>query len=257
MEGIILKDDIRYRHTQNYLEDKGYFFHAPHTWPGNLDFAIFPFKESVDEVIYNDEYFADLSKNTPVFSGVRSNYLAEKCAKYDIKYHVMMEDKGTTIKNAIPTSEGVIAYLIHNLSHTIARSRILVIGYGVCGRDLALRLSSLGAKVFALVRNREKECAAQADSITPAYSGELSKLTFDAIVNTVPTCVLTDEMLEDTNGALLIDIASQPYGFNMELAKKLNSKSALLPGIPGKYAVKTAGEILGEYIDIVLRGKGK
>lgn len=253
MDGIILKDDARYHHTEAYLQSKGHIFHSPGSGPSGLDFAIFPFKEKVDESSYNDEFFMQLGKTAYIFSGVRSSYLTEKCATHGLCYHVMMEDKGTTVKNAVPTSEGVIAYLIHNLQRTIANSRILVIGYGVCGRDLARRLSALGASVCALVRSREKECIAQADSITPIYFHESALSGFDAIVNTVPAQVLSNEVLQRVGGSLLIDIASAPYGFDMEMAKKLNSRSALLPGIPGKYAVQTAGETLGKYVEFILR----
>jgi len=254
MKGLILKDDSRYQYTEKHLQSKGYFLDSQ-TKPENLDFVIFPFMENVDETIYNNEFFASLRKNMPVFSGIRSTYLTEKCAENGIKYHVMMDDNSVKVKNAVPTSEGVIAYLVHGLIRTVENSKILVIGYGVCGRDLSLRLKSLGAHVYALVRNKEKEQLAHSDSITPIYLNELC--TFDAIINTVPENVLTDEMLKNTENALLIDIASKPYGFNMELALKLNSKSALLPGIPGKSSPQTAGEILGEYIDSVLRGTTK
>jgi len=267
-QGIILIDDKRYQYTETYLCDKGYVFNS-HATPSDLDFAIFPFMQKVDEAIYDDKFFANLKKSAIIFSGIRSTYLLEKCAEHGIKYHIMMDDAGIKIKNAVPTSEGVIAYLVHNLDCTIANSSILVIGYGVCGRDLAVRLNALGANVYALVRNREKECAAYADAVTPIYLNELSKansenhaepifgvcrkVKFDAIVNTVPQSVLTDEMIERTGGTLMVDIASAPYGFNMEIVKKLNNKSALLAGIPGKCAAQTAGGILGEYIDYVLK----
>ena len=258
MDGIILKDDARYDHTENYLKNRGCTFHPPSINPGKLNFAIFPFKEKVDEAIFDNKYFASLDKNVQIFSGVANAYLAEKCTRYRIAYHVMMDDVGTKVKNAVPTSEGVIAYLIRNLGRTVARSRVLVIGYGVCGRDLALRLTALGANVHALVRNREKECTAFTDSVTPIYLHDIlgqackRECNFDAIVNTVPGQVFTNEMLVRMGSTILIDIASAPYGFDMEFAKTLNAKSALLPGIPGKYATQTAGEILGEYVEIVL-----
>jgi len=258
MNGIILKDDARYQYTENYLQSKGHIFHEPEdALPQDLDFVIFPFKEAVDESIFDNGYFAALRKSAVVFSGLKSDFLAEKCAAHDIRYCIMMEDRGVKVSNAVPTSEGVIAYLAQNLGRTIANSRMLVIGYGICGRDLSLRLTVLGASLYALVRSREKACVAYADAVAPVYIDQLCKLNFDAIINTVPECVLTDEMLECVGSTLLIDIASKPYGFNMALAKKLNNKSALLPGIPGKYAVQTAGEILGEYIDFVLRGMVK
>ena len=256
MNGIILKDDARYDHTENYLRNKGHIFYDTNMSPKNLDFVIFPFKKEIDKSIYNDDYFAALKNNVLVFSGIRNAYVSEKCAEYELLYHAIMDDHGIAVKNAIPTSEGVITYLITNRSDTVANSRVLIIGYGVCGRDLSKRLKALGANVYALVRNREKECAAYADSIAPIYLDTLFTLSFDVIINTVPMCVLDDGMLEKTEGALLIDIASEPYGFNMEHAKRLNAQSALLPGIPGKYAVQTAGKILGEYINHVLsRGR--
>jgi len=256
LNGVILKDDARFYHTEDFLRRKGHVFYELGTPPEDLDFIIFPFKKAIDESIYNDEYFSSLGKKTIVFSGLRNAYLANKCVEHGLKYYPMMEDQSIALKNAVPTSEGIIAYLIENRERTVANSSILIIGYGVCGKDLSKRLKALGANVYALVRNREKECAAFVDSITPIYPVELEGLRFDVYINTVPGRVLTDETLKRANGALFVDIASKP-GFDMDLAKRLNEKSALLPGIPGKYAVWTAGEILGEYIHYILGGRDR
>jgi len=146
------------------------------------------------------------------------------------------------------TSEGVISYIIANTEETLAGIRALVIGYGICGRDLCRRLRALDALVFALVRNDLREAEAIADGIAPVYLEDLGQADFDVIVNTVPARILTNDKLERYKGALLIDIASAPYGFDMEFAKLLNCRSALMPGIPGKYATKRAGEILGKFV---------
>lgn len=254
MDGIIIKDDARYRYTEDYLLAKGHTFLKPDTEPKDLDFIIFPFMEEIDKAVYVDGFFKALRCGTYIFTGVRKAYAAEKCEKYGLEYHVITEDRGVAVKNAVPTSEGVIAYMISNSAVTIAGSRALIIGYGVCGSDIAKRLRALNADVHALVRNTEKECIARADGVTPVYINGFDAGGFDFIINTVPGCVLPDETLEKTGGALLIDMASKPYGFDMNIAKKLNEKSALLPGLPGKYAVRTAGEILGEYIHKVLTG---
>ena len=254
MKGIILKDDARYSHTEDFLRSKGYVIDEPCAPPEDLDFIIFPFKRDIDKSIYNEGYFTSLQKKTLIFSGLRNAYAAGQSAKYGLAYRVIMEDRGIAAKNAVPTSEGVIAYLITNRDYTVANSRILVAGYGACGSDLAKRLKSLGADVYALVRNREKERAARAGSITPVYLEGLSELSFDVYINTVPDKALPDEIIARAGGALFVDIASQP-GFNMELAQKLNEKSSALPGIPGKYAVRAAGEIIGEYIDNILCGR--
>ncbi|MCL2575902.1 MAG: hypothetical protein FWE33_05660 [Defluviitaleaceae bacterium] len=253
MQGIIIKDDARYHYSENYLKNCGYVFCENDTPPDKLDFIIFPFMGKVDKFIYDDSFFATLKNEVLIFSGVKDIYIADKCKKYGLKYYVMIEKRAVAIKNAVPTSEGVIAHLITNSINTLTNSRVLVIGYGVCGRDLSKKLKALGADVYALVRNREKESLAYSDYVIPIYmSGLFDKYIFDTIINTVPERILTNEMLDKTNGAVLIDIASKPYGFDIDYAKKLNDKSTILAGIPGKYAVQTAGEILGEYINHIL-----
>ena len=255
MLGMILIDDRRYIHTKNYLKASGHIFCEADTPPENLDFMIFPFADEIDESLYDDAYFAAAGKGTAVFSGIRKAYLEQMCLKHGLPYHVMMDDSEIARKNAVPTSEGVIAHLVTGRESTIAGSRVLVIGYGICGGDLARRLKALDADVYALVRNREKELSAKSDDITPIYLHGLFEHDFDVIINTVPQTVLTDDMLRRLGGVLLVDIASKPYGFDIKLAQELNEKSVLLPGIPGKYAVKTSGEILGCYIDAILRGR--
>jgi dipicolinate synthase subunit A len=257
MNGIIIKDDARYEYCESYLKNKGHTFNAKEA-PG---FVIFPFKAAVDELFYDDDFFAALDKGTPVFSGITIPYLVCKSIKHGLDYHAMIDKKAVATKNAVPTSEGVIAYLIANRNETINTSRILVIGYGICGSDLCKRLKAMGANVSALVRNAEKEAAAFTDGIKPLYLPQLKNAVrrgsvseFDVVINTAPERVLSDEILKQTKGAVLIDIASGPFGFDMKFAKELNEKSANLPGLPGKFAAKTAGEILGDYVDFVLSG---
>ena len=254
MRGMIIIDDKRYEHTKKFLEDKGHIFCENMPCPRNLDFAVFPFAAGIDEDVYNDGFFAAINKSAVIFSGIKNEYVAQKCAHHGLAYHIMMDDKEIAKKNAVPTSEGVIAYLVTSRQSTIAGARMLVIGYGICGSDLAGRLKVLDAEVYTLVRNGEKEELARKNGIIPIYLHGLFAHGFDAIINTVPSPVLTDEMIEKLGGVLLIDIASKPYGINMAAARRLNEKSTLLPAIPGKYAVKTSGEVLGQYIENIIGG---
>ena len=128
LQGIIIKDDKRYDYTESYLKGLGYYFYDENTAARDLDFIIFPFMGAVDEEFYNDGYFASLSTEVVVFSGVPNEYLKECCKKHNLAYYVMAGDKNVQIKNAVPTSEGVISHLITNRTETISGSRILVIG---------------------------------------------------------------------------------------------------------------------------------
>ncbi len=248
MHGYFIKDDKRLHYAEEYLKDQGFTFAEALAAPEALDFIVFPLFGKVDTAEYNDSFFSRLKKEIIVFSGVSNDYLAGQCQTRGWPYYPIMIEEGIKAKNAIPTSEGVIAHLLYHRNKTIFGSSILVSGYGIVGSDLAGRLQALGAQVYALVRNSTKESYAWRGGITPVYLQDIGKHRFDVVINTVPAEVFTNGMLDQLKGAMMVEIASAPYGFSMEYAKTLNPDSVLLPGIPGKLAVKSAGEILGQYI---------
>lgn len=72
---------------------------------------------------------------------------------------------------------------------------------------------------------------------------------FRVIFNTVPAPVLTRErlVLMDKN-TLIIDLASEPCGTDFSAAEELGITAKKALGLPGKFAPKTAGEILKETV---------
>jgi dipicolinate synthase subunit A len=248
LQGLIIKDDPRYNYVEAYLKNQGVTINDSLDITKELDFVLFPFKAEVDQEIYNGAFFSSLNSNTLIISGLRKSYLEEKCKFNNLKYTVLMEDKDVSIMNAIPTSEGVISYIIENTIMPVFGSKILVIGYGICGRDLGMRLAALNADVYALVRNDVKEAMAIRSGVTPVYIDELKGHSFDVIVNTVPNKILSKEDVQRYKDVLTIDISSKPHGFDIEYIEGVNDKFVILPGIPSKCAVKFAGEILGKNI---------
>lgn len=253
MLGYMFKDDKRFHYAEEYLQDQGYTFAQDLSAPENLDFIVFPFFGKVDTTEYDSLFFSRLKKEAVLFSGVFNEYVAGQCQAGGWPYYPIMNDEAVKAKNAIPTSEGVIAHLIYNRNKTIFGSSILIAGYGIVGSNLAEKLQALGAKVYALVRSSVKESYAYRQGIIPVYLQDIGKLQFDVVVNTIPAAVFDKSMLDQLKGAMMVEIASPPYGFSMEYARTLNPDSVLLPGIPGKLAVKSAGRILGQYIDQKLK----
>ena len=49
-------------------------------------------------------------------------------------------------------------------------------------------------------------------------------------------------------GALLMELASAPGGFDPESAVEHHLKVCYAPGLPGKYCPETAAKIIGDYI---------
>lgn len=165
------------------------------------------------------------------------------------------------IYNAVPTAEGTIELAMRESDVTIHGSQVLVVGFGRCGQPLAVTLNALGAKVTVAARRREVLAMADTFGFAQLHVAELAGHvgSFSFLINTVPALVLTEDVLTGVKkDALIIDIASKPGGTDFAVTKRLNLKSFLALGLPGKVAPITAGTILAKvYLPLIEEhGKG-
>jgi dipicolinate synthase subunit A len=253
---MIIKDDRRYEYTQKFLERKKIIFTKDLHNTKYIDFILFPFKEKINEYIYNEFFFRNLTKNTKIFSGIKNRYLELMCKRKKLSYEALLDSDYVAILNAVPTAEGVISYLIQNRNKTIMGSRILIIGNGRCGKILIKKLFALGAKVFVNTLEELDYVFADIEHAVPIRNINFSDKNlfknfnndfFDVIINTAPCETISENNIRAiSNKTMLIDITK--FGFNIDIARQKNKKSIRLLSIPAKFALKTAGEILGEYI---------
>lgn len=156
---------------------------------------------------------------------------------------------GYSLLNAVPTAEGAIKLAIENTDFTLWQSRVLVIGFGRCGKVLADRLRALGARVTVSARKPSDFALCKASGLETANTGELCSvpLDYDIIFNTVDAGVIDRKALESCTARLMIDLSSK-CGFSVDDALELGIKAFKAPGLPGVYAPRTAGKILAETV---------
>lgn len=207
----------------------------------------------------NDILNKNLVNGTLVLGGCFSKEQTELLQRRDIHYLDFMEDKVVTEENAVATAEGTIAELVNNSPYNIDEAKIIVTGYGCCGKAIAQRLKALGARVTVLARRREVRKEAKKDgfyAVDFAFGPEEAMGTA-MLVNTVPAPVVTRTILRELpRDAYILDIASSPGGCDFACAKEYGIRADLVLGIPGKYAPKESAYILERAIErFVLREK--
>ncbi|MCL2512600.1 MAG: hypothetical protein FWF08_01760 [Oscillospiraceae bacterium] len=156
-------------------------------------------------------------------------------------------------KNAIPTAEGIIGILVDKMPITVSGSNVLISGFGNCGRETAKLVGALGGRVYIAARKKEARDAAKACGYNAFCFEDIPKSggSFDAAINTVPAPVFTRETLAAINkNALIIEIASAPFGIDFGAAMEFGLKVVKAGSLPGKFAPKTAGKII---CDIILK----
>ena len=156
--------------------------------------------------------------------------------------------------NAIPTAEGAIKLAIENTPFTLWGSLVLVIGYGRVGKILADRLKGLGCRITVSARKSTDFALISANGYYCANTYEIGKNPdYDIIFNTVDAEVLTDGDFKNCTAKLIVDLSSKG-GFNTAAAEEYGITAIKAPGLPGKTAPQTAGEILAKTVkDIILQ----
>lgn len=161
----------------------------------------------------------------------------------------LMQSERVAYLNAVSTAEGSIAEAMMRGAAQLSGSRCLVIGFGRCGAVLAHKLKCLGADVTVMERSGKSRARAAAYGLKSMSfeEKEAGWNRFVYIFNTVPAPVISREILNQCQKeATIIDIASAPGGIDYAAAEELGIQAKLCPGLPGKYAPKTAGEILAK-----------
>ena len=159
----------------------------------------------------------------------------------------LWRDENLQMDNAWLTAEGALCAAMQAGRRSIRGTRTLVIGWGRIGSALTELLVAIGARVVvasrqAPHRNRAIERGAEAVSMED-LSSVLPEV--DLIFNTAPAMILDNERLKDVNpDAMLIDLASAPYGIDLRAAWDLGLRAWREPALPGRYCPESAAETL-------------
>ncbi len=207
-------------------------------------------RELAGEIVKNSK------SNTVVFGGKLPSDMISVFEKHGISYHDLCENETFNYLNAVPTSEGAIALCMGNTKVTVDGSSSLVLGYGRIGRCLSRRLKALGSTVTVAARKEKDRSEAICEGFNAFEYGELSSKmsSFDSVFNTVPTTVLSEELLSRIkDGVPVIELASKPGGIDQVGALRYGTRVISAQSLPGRVAPVTAGRIIARCILNILK----
>ena len=222
-----------------------------------FDVVVLPVPVSRDGVYLNvpladfkvktEDVLAALDKGQIVLGGM--------CGGTDIIDYY--ENESFQMQNAVPTAEGALQIAMENTDITVNKAYCAILGYGRIAKILASMLKNMGACVAVYARNPKDVALAKAFGFESFNITEIERNAdkYDIFFNTVPKVIVDSDVLNKVkNSAVLIELASKPYGIDTEAAKKFGKKVIIASGLPGKVAPKTAGRILGDVIMDILMG---
>ncbi len=201
--------------------------------------------------IYLEEICPHMKEKDILYGGNLPEPLRCDCEMKQGQCRDFMKSERVALLNAVATAEGSIAEACTLGKSQLTGSNCLVLGYGRCGEVLADKLKQFGGNVTVMERKKILRARAGVHG-HQACDFEMEKVkpgVYAYIFNTVPALVIDEAFLQKcSEDTVIIDIASAPGGVDYQAAQRLKITAKLCPGLPGKYAPKTAGEILANVI---------
>ena len=279
----VIGGDMRQLTLYNELKKAGYrvflygFEKAPSlpmcetslTFVLDADIIILPVPVSTDGKTVNmpfsekkislDELGEKINPSSIVFCGRMNEELANTFETRGIVFRDYMTREELAVKNAVPTAEGALEIAMSNTPFVLHGSKCLVLGYGKIGKILSQMLYGLGAQTYVEARKFADLAMIEGHGYESVPLCELKKriYEFDVVFNTVPSLIISGEILENMNkNTLIIDLASKPGGVDFEAAEKLGIKAIHALSLPGKVAPVTSGMIIKDTILNILTEMG-
>ena len=202
--------------------------------------------------------FAELLETAPaglpVLAGKAGEPLRSVCRREKLALSDYFLREDFTLRNAELTAEGAVKLLLEG-GTALRGSRVLLAGFGRIGRLLALKMRALGAHVTVAARRSEDRVLAELLGCDAVPFSRVCDGGWDAVVNTVPAPVFgAAELTEFGNAARLLELASPPYGFDLEAARALGVSVTTAPGLPGKHAPAAAAAAVRDAIYAIMEG---
>lgn len=192
---------------------------------------------------YDLKYLAETFRGKRIFGGMLPKFSAP-CPITD--YYC---SDSLLWANAALTAEGAIGLAIGAAPFSLWEATCIVLGAGRIGQLLAKRLQAMGAQVLVGARREEPLALLRAAGIEGRRIEDLPFGQADILFNTAPARILKEEQLNRfKKGAILIELASSPGGYDPEEAAAMGLISIGGQGLPGRFSPKTAARLIGETI---------
>ncbi len=158
-----------------------------------------------------------------------------------------MQNEAYQVRNAMLTAQGAVCAYLNNTDAALCDKACLVTGYGRISKFLCRLLRACGADVTVCVRKDKDIELISLEGYRAARIKDLSDTLTRAqvIFNTVPFHIFGEEEIKNIDKeSKYMELASPPYGLDIETARSMGVGVQLEPGLPGRYFPASAAKAI-------------
>jgi len=233
---FILGNDPRFECLHRRLESRGFSVYRSIFPVTKAAVYLFSFKERETTIM---QILEEAPRHSLVLVGKASEPLRSFLNSRQLAFCAILEEKDYLKSNAIATAEGTLAQIIESTPCLLTELKVLICGYGNCGKALAKLVRACGCKVRIFSREESRK-QAERDGFSTVSSLNLQGESIDVILNTVEAPLFSNQVAETVSeGTILFQIASGTQGIDAAFLAKRGILFKPLPALPGRYAPET------------------
>jgi len=188
-----------------------------------------------------------------IFGGKIPQPFRRHCEGLGIPCIDWMELDTVSLPNAVLTAEGAILEALQHTPGGLTYTNAAVLGYGRCGKALAVRLKNLCPQITVFARNPIQRSEAEMMGLPAEPLETLPEKagSYGLLFNTIPAAALQQaSCLSLSPGTVVLDLASGRLADHMDInaIRSAGADALLCPGLPGKYFPNAAGHILAQAV---------
>lgn len=226
------------------------------------DVILLPYPYSIKDGLIPSLYGAKISpeeiidKRSPRTVVIAERGVEEKLTQVFGHLKRYSDAAGFEKRNAELSAEAAVCEAMLRCPLALMDSSVLITGYGLFGRALAIKCKALGATVWVAARREEQRRQAETEGMKSVSIVEMADILpeMNLVFNTIPARIFAEYHLKQIpEECWLFELASSPYGFDEKTAKAAGVSCLTLPGLPARYAPESAALALFEAVETLIR----
>lgn len=185
----------------------------------------------------------NIARIRTIYTGNANKELKELCQRQNIRLVEFLKNPEFVAENAFLTAKALL-YYIHKGEKDISDFSVLVLGYGNIGFYLSKLFKAAGVRFAVYTEEVLEQKYARLEGYV--LSEEITS-DYDIIINTIPKNLKVD--YTRLKSSRILDVASAPYGFDLEEIMKHRLDYEIHSALPSKYAPCSAAYIIKRFIE--------
>jgi dipicolinate synthase subunit A len=195
-----------------------------------------------------------VDENAHIYFGAIDEMIANQILK-DHNGLNFLSDEKYLLKNADLTAQAALGIAMLRSEASFRDLSVCIIGYGRIGKQLAGHLLPYQGKINICSRSKAKIAHVKNNETTYYNTKNVVEAinNSDIVFNTAPKRIIeNDDICSIKKSVKIFELASKPYGIDIDYAVKNGVEIKVESGLPGRFFPKSAGKIIFETFNRVM-----